>query len=196
MEKETIDAIKNAGGKIDSLLPSTQSGPSVPIPQTDRYNQYMLEGQTALVGKRFFDAEERFALALNTRPGDLAAMVGRLHSQIGAGMRVSAALNLRRMVTAHPETLGNTYDLSILGGPERLDAVTVGLRKAIQEKSSVADSALLLAYIGRQRGDAGQADLKLGLDTMDAAQKEMPPSPDADAAAQLVTLLREIWKVP
>ena len=196
LEKETIDAIKNAGAKVDSFLPPAPAGPSVAVPQTDRYNQYMKDGETALVGKRFFDAEERFALALNARPGDLAAMVARLHSQIGAGMRVSAALNLRRIVTAHPETLGNTYDLSILGGADRLNTVSVGLRNAIAEKSSVADSALLLAYIGRQRGDAGKADLTLGITTLDAAQKAMAPSPDADAEAHLVTLLRDIWKVP
>ena len=69
---------------------------------------------------RFFDAEERFTAALSVRQGDPMAAVGRIHSQLGAGMFLSAAINLRGLLVAHPELAGVKYVPALLPGKEAM----------------------------------------------------------------------------
>lgn len=188
LDRNTLEAIKDAGAKADTLIPILK----VPAP-ADLYFKYMTEGEALLKANRFFDAEERYALALNSRIGDLSAMVGRLHSQIGAGMAVSASMNLRRLMTEHPEVLGMTYDLSLMGGKSRVDALREKLRTQLVNVGS-RDIAIVLAYLGRQSGEEGKADLKAGLTYLESNLATLPKdSPEADSEATLIETLHVIW---
>lgn len=140
---------------------------SIPLPPVaDKYLEHMSKGQEMVKTGRYFDAEERFALALAAHPGDLPALIGRLHAQIAGGLTVSAASNLRRVITEHPEAVGITYSDELMGGAARAQVVRETLRANLTNNSIVSESALVLAYLGYQQGDAGQADVVLGLDRL------------------------------
>lgn len=188
LDRNTLEAIKEAGAKADTLIPILKT----PAP-ADLYSKYMTEGEKLLTSQRFFDAEERYALALNSRAGDLSAMVGRLHSQIGAGMKVSAGMNLRRLIMEHPEVLGMTYDLKLMGGQDRVNALREKLRVQVAD-GTTPDTALVLAYLGRQCGEEGKADLNAGLGFLERHVAALPKdSPEAAAEAKLVELLNVLW---
>ncbi len=188
LDRNTLAAIKDAGAKADTLIPILKT----PAP-ADLYSKYMTEGEKLLTSQRFFDAEERYALALNSRAGDLSAMVGRLHSQIGAGMKVSAGMNLRRLIMEHPEVLGMTYDLKLMGGQDRVGALREKLRGQVAD-GATPDTALVLAYLGRQCGEEGKADLAAGLGSLEKYAATLPKdSPEAVAEARLVELLNVLW---
>jgi hypothetical protein len=170
----------------------------VPLPAVaDKYLEHMNKGQEMVKAGRYFDAEERFALALAAHPGDLPALIGRLHAQIAGGLTVSAASNLRRVITEHPEAVGITYSDDLLGGAARAEVVRENLRSNLTRNSIVSESALILAYLGYQKGDAGQADVNLGLDTLAQSIRDRKAAgTDAStihAEEAFLELIRGVW---
>lgn len=127
------------------------------------YAEHMRRGQELLEAGRYFDAEERFAHALTIRPNDVTAQIARIHAQIGAGMFLSGALNLRSLLFEHPDMVSAQYAKNLMPSPERLADIVKTLRAGIAK--STVDSpvsgdlrrgraaGLLLAYIGIQTGD-------------------------------------------
>src|SRR5207248_1554768 len=79
----------------------------------------MTAAQRLLSQGRLFDAEERCSRALSMRPGDIAGSVGRIHAQIGAGMLLSASVNLRSLLAEHPEIAGVKYAAELLPAKDR-----------------------------------------------------------------------------
>jgi hypothetical protein len=128
------------------------------------YAEHMQRGQELLESGRYFDAEERFAHALTIRPNDVTAQIARIHAQIGAGMFLSAALNLRTLLLENPDAVSARFDAKLLASPDRLADIVKTLRAGIA-KSTVESpvpgdlgrgraAGLLLAYIGIQTQDA------------------------------------------
>lgn len=151
------------------------------------YVHHMEEGSKALLAGRWFDAEERYTAALSVKPGDATAAVGRVHAQIGAGMFLSASINLRHLFKAYPEMIGVRFDASLLPAGQRLERVQNLLRAAVVKDTSAGrDAALLLAYLGRQYRNA--EDMNLGLNRLREIRTTLELDPDA-----LETLLRETW---
>lgn len=187
-DRDTIEMLRAAGSE-----PVVRFAPD----GFDAYSEHMIKGQEHLAAGRYFDAEQRFVAALSAKAGDVMAGVGRVHAQIGAGMFVSASIGVRSMLTDHPEIMAVRYDAKLLPKPERLDSATARLRELVAaDRAKAKDSALLLAYIGHQRGDR-----KLtveGLDAFDASLAAgqvagiAPDSPDA----RLAGILREVWLNP
>ena len=172
---KTLDLLRNAPGRIDSLVPDEAD-------QIDAFGLHMKAGEQLLADGRFFGAEERFTRALAQRPGDTIADAARIHAQIGAGLYVSAALNLRAHFEEHPETIGMRFSRRLLPQGARFSVVVAQLQdKVAGERSIRGESALLLAYLGHQTQDA--ILMRQGLDAM---ERLLPDD-------HLAPILRTIW---
>lgn len=121
----------------------------------DLYGQLLYEGQKYLGEARYFDSEERFAAAAAMRPGDVTSLVGRINAELGAGLYLSAAVNLRSLYTSHPEVIGVRFTGDAVPRIDRLKGIMVDLRQQIQRAKDAAiqprpEVTLLLAYVGYQ----------------------------------------------
>ena len=171
----TLDLLRNAPGRIDSLVLNDPD-------QIDAYGLHIKAGEQLLADGRFFEAEERFTRALAHRPGDTIADAARIHAQIGAGLYVSAALNLRAHFEEHPETIGVRFSGRLLPQGSRFSVVVAQLQDKIADERSIrGESALLLAYLGHQTQDA--ILMREGLDAM---ERLLPDD-------HLAPILRTIW---
>lgn len=177
----TVNMLKRTEGTIDVLSPIGAGG-------VDSYSVNMHYAEDLLAKGRFFDAEEQFARALRARPGDPMAAVGRAHAEIGAGMYLSAVLNLRELFTGHPELINSRYAPEILPTSQRLEAVKADLLTKLQGDTGLPrEAGLVLAYIGYQTRD--QAAISTGLSIAEKAAED-----NADErAARLTDLLRSLW---
>ena len=177
----TIDMLKLTGGTIDVLAPVGAGG-------VDSYSVNMHYAEQLLGQGKFFDAEEQFARALRARPGDPMAAVGRVHAEIGAGMHLSAVLNIRELFANHPELITSHYAPEILPTRERLESVKADLSAKLRGDSGLPrEAGLVLAYIGFQTRD--QVAVTTGLNIAEKAAED----DDDDRAARLVELLRSLW---
>lgn len=183
-DDKTIDLIRRSGGETKSFIDAPEGA------QLDPYSQHMKAGQDLMGKNKFFDAEERFARALQEREGDVTAMAARLHAQMGAGLYLSAAVNLRQLFVQAPEVIALRFTGDTIPPPARLASIAADLRSNIarakdaQANPSVGDS-LLLAYVGWQLGDAATT-----AEGLNQAQK----SSDASGKPEpLIELLRRTW---
>jgi hypothetical protein len=152
-----------------------------------RYARHIEQGTADLRAGEWFRAEERFTAALQIAPGDPMAAAGRVNAQIGAGMYLSAGVNLRRLLRAYPELMAARFDESLLPGGERLDRIRGQLRDRTQRISPLSrDAALLLAYLGIQTENP--QDVYDGLTRL----RELTDMMDAEADP-LDKVLRRAW---
>jgi hypothetical protein len=173
--RSTIEALRSSQVEVDDLI-----APGALIGQ-DFYSTHVAEGRELLREGRFFDAEARFSMALSVREGDPIASIGRVHAQIGAGLFLSASLNLRETFTEHPMLIAARYAPDLLPTPERTRSVVDRLNLRIDREGSEARAAaLLLAYVGRHTDD--EALIRRGLGRL-----------DQDGADPLAELLRLVW---
>lgn len=176
-DQATIDMIRARAGQTDRLLLNDEARLGV-------FGERMRRAEIAMAEGRFFDAEEAYTVCLTVRPGDVAASIGRIHAQIGAGMYLSGALNLRLLLSDHPEIIGERYGKNIRPNMERIQIIIADLRRYIEADDALSkESALILAYIGFQTNDLPMT--QEGLDVLDTLV--------VDADARFATLLREIW---
>lgn len=178
-----LDAIRASGVRVDELAPRAST-------EDPLFRRHISDGQRLLAASRYFDAEDSFVRALAVRPRDPMASAGRIHAQLGAGLYLSAALNLRLLIANHPELATLRFDEKLLPAQDRIPLLTAELRNQIDTSLSPGvprDAALLLAYMGFQ---TERPDLiRLGLDVYtDRARSQ----PDKD----LATFLRTIWLNP
>jgi hypothetical protein len=182
---ETIEMLRRAG-QVDQLAP----------PGFDSYSLHMESAQQHMTSGRFFDAEDRFTAALSARPGDPMAAIGRIHAELGAGMYISAAINLRDLLIANPELAAVRYSPDLLPSRERLQNVVERLDELIQSRPDrQRENGMLLAYIGFQTRNPDA--VRRGLAAMDGAGVGGEPMAAADEQMiRLAALLREVWQNP
>lgn len=182
LSAQMVQILKDAGVRIDTFRPAA------PTVDQAAYAAHMQAGQTALAEGRFFDAEDRFVRAMSAMPADPMAAIGRVHGQLGAGLYLSAASNLRQVMRDHPELSAARFNVTLIPGDARSQKIAEQLRIEIGRASTRLgrDAGLLLAYLGRIRGDAAMRDEGL------AAWKERIESDDATELA-LYTLLSKVW---
>jgi hypothetical protein len=146
----------------------------------DRVNSLLQQAEKALVEGRYFDAEGRYRQVLIADPQRPLARVGLVHAQLGAGLIRSAALNLRTVLTDHPELIAARYEARLLPAGERLAWVRGQLEQMLR-LTTRPEPALLLAYLGYQTrvGDLTAYGL-------DLAAARSPQDP-------LIPLLRRLW---
>lgn len=176
--QELVDTLKEGVGTVE-----------VPPAQLDRASAYDLHVERAkdmLSQGRFFEAEQRFTMALAAKPGDAIASIGRVHAQIGAGLDLSAAVNLRAFFVEHPEFVGAKYEPALLPGEDRLKVASRRLTEQVSGEGANRgrrESALLLAYVSFLRGD--RISTILGLERLgEGAAGQRDP---------LTPLLRAVW---
>lgn len=159
----------------------------VPKADPSGYTRHMTDGQRALSDGKWFDAEESFSRAMLFRDADPIAAVGRVHAQMGAGMFLSAASNLRALLRAHPEMAAVTYESTLLPRAQRLQSLAEALRESAQRNDAFGrDAALLLAYLGFQTGAA--TDINAGLEAIQRINEYL-----AAEADPLDEVLRAVW---
>ncbi|MCB9845972.1 MAG: hypothetical protein H6811_08315 [Phycisphaeraceae bacterium] len=182
LSQRTLDMIRESGGTVDSLIVRGDA-------RVDPFVEHVNVAQRLLREGRYFDAEERFTRALATRPGDVAATIGRVHAQIGAGLLLSASVNLRALFASHPEVAATTYGADLLPKPERTTQIMEQLRANLSGSESALEarlgraSALVLAYLGYQTGS--RPDIERGLGVLRSSELM------ADRA--LTSLLGGVW---
>jgi tetratricopeptide (TPR) repeat protein len=152
--------------------------------QTDSlFDEQMRRAQALLNEGRYFDAESYFTTALAARPSHPLAKIGKLNSQIGAGLFLSAGATLRGLVVTHPEVFAVRYDERVLPSRERLDEIIEMLQERLVKRPSfTATTALLLSYLGHAVNDPELVES--GLEQLEAID-----DPD-----NLVPLLRALWQ--
>ena len=166
------------------------------VSSDDVYIDHIRTGERLISSERYFDAEERFTRALAIRPGDITAQVGRIHAQIGAGMVLSASVNLQSILTDFPQLAGTRYSERLLPSMARTAALVDGLRmragvvkvneQLLHEDPRVRfSSGLLLAYLGYQSLDEQAVSDGLGV----------VHEVGSDSDRRLARLLEQIWDV-
>jgi len=159
----------------------------------DLYSEHMRAGERLIAAERYFDAEERFARALSLKPGDPTAQIGRAHAQLGAGLSLSAAVNLRSLFVLHPEMMGARYAGRLLPSPDRIDLLIDNLRERAglikvpgrpeEELSTRISSALLLSYLGYQNNRPEVIEEGFGVVRAVGSPEDI----------RLVTILSQVW---
>jgi hypothetical protein len=161
-----------------------------PGEDTSLYAQHMRAGERLLSEGMWFIAEERFVAALSSRQGDAMAAIGRAHAQIGAGLYLSAAVNLSDLLRAYPELITVRYDRSLLPGHERLDRIRQQLRsRSVDNDANARNAGFLLAYLGFHTDRPG--DVREGFAVVERVNKALGTEADP-----LVPVLAELWSQP
>lgn len=189
---ESLRMLRESSLKIETYV-TVPPGVSI----GDAYAKSMDAAQSSLAQGDFFDAESRFSRALTASPGDLGAMAGRLHAQLGAGMLLSASVNLRHLLTIAPEVSTANFSPSMIPPARALKDLAAVLRDrlgqnpeadAIARTMSEAEIGLLLAYVGRLTAD--EALIRQGL----AAIKPGSAAAELDEQnRRLSVFLRVVW---
>lgn len=176
VDQELIDLIRDAKVTTSTLIMDPES--------KDAIDAQMLRGQQLMGEQRYFDAEEQFARVVSFRPGDTAALIGRAHAQLGAGLFLSSALNLREVFANQPETMAVRYQHPAIPDTDRLRILLDRLRTNLQRGRAMNESALLVAYVGHQLDD--QRIREEGLNAMRAV----------DLTDPLPDVLERAWAAP
>ncbi len=167
----------------------------------DVYAEHMHAGQELMDDGRYFDAEERFAQALAIRRGDVTAQIARFHAQIGAGLFLSASLNMQALALSRPEVFAVKYAEQLLPSRDRLEDLAVVLRETMDSTSDLGRKAspqvrqgagLLMAYIGYQLDKRGLIEEGLG-HYLAKAREGLEPGDPLPIEARLGEMFRAMW---
>ena len=118
-----------------------------------------------------------------------------MHAQIGAGMLLSASVNLQTLYSEHPELITTRYADKLMPDAERIDA----LKTRLGERAGIIEmeirtrplegdrvrvsAAMLYAYIGYQTSDQDVIDA--GLDVVSEL--------GSDSDRRFASLLKQLW---
>lgn len=147
----------------------------------NRINKLLSRGEQELKAERYMVAENIYRQILREKNDDPLAKAGLIHSQMGAGMIRSAALNLRGLFADHPELIALRYEDNLLPATDRLRWLQNRLQKMIGEDIHGTDPGLVLAYLGYQL--EAKPLIQYGLNV---AEAEAPRDP-------LMPVVRKIW---
>ncbi|MDX1564707.1 MAG: hypothetical protein R3236_04830, partial [Phycisphaeraceae bacterium] len=189
--------------KLSHDLPPVQS---LAGQQPSPFNRVMQQAESAMRAGRYFEAERFYARALLLRSGHPLAEAGRVHAQLGSGLFLSAAHNLRQLLGRNAVVISTRFGSSLLPDPERLKAITLALKQNLDQalraekirrrrflsegrrppppSVSKTGPALLLAYLAYQ-----QKDLVACREAFEAMEQLDPADP-------LAPLLRRLWLRP
>ena len=177
--QQALDLFGETAPRIDRFVD--------PAENPGAYTRHMADGQRMLGEGRWFDAEQAFTNAMMRRPGDPVASIGRAHAQLGAGMLLSSAVNLRAVLRAHPEMIAVRYAPELLPREPRRSHILDMLRTESQRNDGFGrDAAFLLAYAGHQF--ESREDVDRGLRAIERIDRYLSADPDP-----LVDVLRAVW---
>lgn len=145
LSEPMIELIRGGRLRLESVIVDPGSPGDVFPVHCRAAEEFMSQG-------RYFDAEERYTMALSAKPGDASVALARVNAQIGAGLLRSAGINLRDTLTRSPESCAIRFGPAVLPRPERL-AELKGTLRGLIERGGAGESPLLLAYLGVQTED-------------------------------------------
>ena len=175
IDPAVIEAMRQSSATVDELV--AQTNPA----ERNYYAIHLNKGHKSMTDGNYFDAEARFALALSIKPGDPTASIARAHAQIGAGLTMSAATNLRETFTLNPTMITAHYAPGLIPPDSRLREMVPRLQSlAAGPGLRARQSALVLAYVGFQLRD--EAIIKEGLDRLELETED-----------RLAAILRLVW---
>lgn len=179
----------NADVRVESLVPIGQAA-NTTYNEPVAYAGFMKAGEEAMAKSRFFVAEDQFNRAIGVMTRDPMARVGRTHAQLGAGLYLSAAANLRVLFSENPELLAQRYGEALLPKPDRIDKIVEQLRIEMASSNGALgrEAGLLIAYLGYQRGIP--AVVTMGLDSF---AERIAPDEEGRADRALLAVLRQAW---
>ncbi|XHC25462.1 hypothetical protein ABWH91_14740 [Phycisphaerales bacterium ac7] len=118
------------------------------------------------------------------------AAIGRAHAQLGAGLYLSAAVNLADLLRAYPELAPVRYDAALLPGKERLERIRQQLRsRSLKDDANARNAGFLLAYLGFQTERPN--DVREGFAVVDRVNEALQAETDP-----LIPVLTELWSMP
>jgi hypothetical protein len=176
--EDLVDTLKKGVGTIEAPAPT--------LDRASAYDLHVDRAKTMMEQGRFFEAEQRFTMALAARPNDPLASIGRVHAQIGAGLDLSASANLRAFLVEHPEFVGARYEPGLLPSQERLRVASRRLTEQVTDEEArraSRESALLLAYVSFHLDD--RVSTILGLERLGEGE--------SGRRDPLTPLLRAVW---
>ncbi|MFK7759960.1 MAG: hypothetical protein AB8C13_08440 [Phycisphaerales bacterium] len=187
IDPDTLELIRGDGTKVTYLVDPNAS-------TRDVYSEHMNAGEDLLKRGQYFDAEERFTSALSVRRGNVSAQLGRMHAQIGAGLVISASVNLQLLMSESLEMVSRQYSGDLLPSEERLRDLIFLLRErsGLEERVTFQPEeparvriacGLLISYLGYQLGDTQQMQDGFGV------IRELGTESDL----RLVRLLETVW---
>ncbi len=142
-------------------------------------NQAMKKAEVELAQGRYFDAANSYAEIRAARNNHPLARTGQVHAQIGAGLHLSAAANLRELLLQSPELMSTRYDASLLPAADRLRKVTGDLATGPDEQAR--ERTLLMAYLAYQSGD------------QESVRKHVKKLVELDPGDALARVLAGVW---
>ena len=150
--------------------------------QDTRFNEIMRVAEMHLAKGEYFLAQRKFNQALRFIPGHPLATAGLAHSNLGAGLHLSAGNVLQSLLSFQPEMIDVRYDANLL--PPRIELVRAGVTASqrLDQERDGATYAFLLAYIGHQLED--EEMLRKGLASLNQHVEEGDP---------FIPLLQRIW---
>lgn len=183
LNDRAVEAIRQAGGPVPELLRGDAAAGAFRR-QIEAAGDLMARG-------RYFDAEERYTRALAAVPGDPVASIGRVHAQLGAGLHVSAAMNLRDTLRGAPELVGVQHPPEFLPQPDRLAALKADFERTIEREEvggalapgEAREASLMLAYLAFQTQDRALLERSLRV-----ARRQAVPGDE-----RLLELLERVW---
>ncbi len=158
---EDVGLVLRHGERVESLASGNQT----------RFDELMLAGQNKLGTGEYFWAEKRFGRALRFTPGHPLATAGLAHSQIGAGLNLTAALTLKSLLGFQPEMIDVVYDKKLLPKMKDLQKAIEFCQARIDEDQDIDDFGFMLAYLGHQL-DRPEL-IREGLNAMSRANQDL-----------------------
>ncbi len=150
--------------------------------QDTRFNEIMRIAEMHLAKGEYFLAQRKFNQALRFVPGHPLATAGLAHSNLGAGLHLSAGNVLQSLLSFQPEMIDVRYDANLL--PPRIELVRAGVTASqrLEQERDGETYAFLLAYIGHQLED--EEMMTKGLRALEQHVEEGDP---------FIPLLQKVW---
>jgi len=169
------DPRKNANvpsGRLDELPLSTlQAGSKVkplttfvkPTEEKKATTEEALlgQGEQAMKLGKFMEAADAYQQVIAQDPGNVLALVGRAHAEMGAGMFQSAAYDLKFAYTRNPQMISVRYDLGSFIPLTRQDSLMRELTKMASGKDPGNVGSFLVCYLDYQLGRNAQLQAEL-----------------------------------
>ena len=150
--------------------------------EENRFNELVRKAEMAIAGGEYFRAEKLFNQSLKFIPGHPLATAGLGHSNIGAGLYLSASHVMQSLFTFQPEMISVLYEPQLL--PPRLELVraAVSIENRLDESRDGEMYSFLLAYLGYQLQD--RAMIEKGISKLEEGENKNDP---------MVQMLKHIW---